>query len=125
MVRIDPIRLIGIFKSLDPKPHNDLKPSISPKKTLEKNISETARDRHALKSALIKKLCALKNSSGNFKEEAPYIAIQEIVLWEFGEQFLAHPEFTQIKNAIVESILSSSKLSKHMTKLVQELSEES
>jgi hypothetical protein len=121
MTRIDPIRLARIFGTLSSKDKPAASKTHTSDKTVDKEQLSSARDEAVLKLRLRQQLQTLKQKSANFSEEAPYVAIQEIMGWEFGDQFYSHPEFKLIVNSIVDSIKSSPELRTHMNAMITEL----
>ncbi len=83
--------------------------------------NQQRRDPQELKSRLREKLQRLSQESSDFTRIAPRVTVNEILLWEFGDDVLNHPEFKRIVQSLVDTIEARDDLSNHMTKLVDSL----
>lgn len=126
MSTIDPARLTSILRSLSVKKLDktnaaenknhirDTSPSLIIDKTKE-------RDKEQLKKNLRERLTRLKKQDPDFGNKAPATVIKEILLWEFGENIMLHPEFNHIASNIASQVDASKKLSDYLKVLVVEL----
>lgn len=123
MTRIDPVRLAEIFRTLASQKKLPPVKAQTSNKTINKDrlASSRGRDKEVLKARLKNRLVILRDKSDDFATEAPFVAIQEIMSWEFGDQFLNHPEFKYITKSIVDSIDESPALTQHMNTLINEI----
>lgn len=131
MQNIDPTRLSAIFKSLatresviesksetkqgEPAIHSG--PSLAIKKV-------AARDSDLLKQNLRSKLRKLKAQNTDFETKAPLIAIREILLWEFGEDILNHPDFNHFTQVVTREVSSSAELLAFLKSLISNYSKD-
>lgn len=122
MTRIDSTRLSELFRTLGTNKRVSPEESQTPQKAINKDKLAPKRDKNVLKAHLSRRLKALKENSDRFEQEAPLVAIQEIMIWEFGDQFLNHPEFKHITQSIIATIEGSPRLSNHMQSMVENLS---
>jgi hypothetical protein len=125
MADIDPTRLSTIFKTLSStdslKVH--AKGSSAAKKSEAPSQSVTikkveSRDRNTLKNSLKQRLLKLKKSDTDFATKAPIAAIQEILLWEFGENIINHPDFNHLSLSVVKQVSTNSELMTYLQKLI-------
>jgi hypothetical protein len=121
MPRINTGRISDILRSLS-------SPVSATKKTeLAKNSSPIVkakiqkRDENTLKIKLISRLTELQKHPEEFEKNAPLVAVQEIMIWEFGDQFLNHHDFKKITSLISYNIKDSPELTEHMSKMIKTL----
>lgn len=121
MPNIDPTRLSRIIASLS-KPSERVDSSAA--KGTEKKPSEHARKGErsstVLQSRLRERLANLNKVSGNFHEEAPIVAVQEILLWEFGEEILERAEFGSVAKKVAETMLENKQLESAITRIIDD-----
>lgn len=128
MSTIDPARLTSILHSLSVKKldkttateNKNHIPDTSPSLIIDKTKE---RDKEQLKKSLRERLTRLKKQDPDFENKAPAAVIKEILLWEFGENIMLHPEFNHIASNIASQVDTSKKLSDYLKVLVVELTE--
>ncbi len=123
-MRIESIRLAHILKSLSTRKNSTTEERAASQQVIHKNDATNVRDPDVLKMRMANKLRTLKRGSAHFIEEAPLVTIQEIMTWEFGDQFLNHPDFKHITQSIVTAIGCSPKLSRHLNSLIKNLTQD-
>lgn len=79
------------------------------------------RSSEALRARLRERLTNLKMVSGDFHEAAPIIAVQEILLWEFGERILERSEFESVSKKIAQTMLEDKQLASAIARVIQTL----
>lgn len=128
MPPIDPTQLSGIFKTLSPteaiKPHGEKNKKISnntPSPSIEvKGTRE--RSKEELKKQLRYQLQKQKVEDKNFAANAPAIAIKEILIWEFGEDILDHPEFKHFSDIVFKELAANKELAAYIRNLINNYS---
>lgn len=125
MTRIDPARLTEIFRTLSSPTSQQAAQSKKPKARAasesDSSRSGAVRDMGELKSRMRQRLLRLKKESRNFEGEAPVVAIQEVLLWEFGEEIINHADFRHVTLNICEAIESSDALRAKMQQMFRDL----
>lgn len=127
MSNIDPARLAAIFRGLsstDVQKNRIDKKQMSKLAMGEKSASidvmpDGTRNKENLKIAIYKRLLALKESDENYGEKAPAVVIREILLWEFGEVMLQHPEFNYFCTTIINQVRGHSELQSYLSNLIE------
>lgn len=129
MSNIDPSRLAAIFRGLSttdaqknraeknqtPRVMSDGKaPSIEVRQ-------DGRRNKENLKRNIYKRLIALKESGENYGEKAPAVVIREILLWEFGEGMMQHPEFNHFCITIIDQVRDHSELQSYLSNLIDNI----
>lgn len=125
MTNIDPSRLTAIFRALsatETYKSQSAEGNLDKKKTsLSKSISiedGSKRNKEKLKQALSLRLKILKKEDPEFQKKAPLVAIKEILLWEFGEELINHPDFNYISQIVTEQVDTNKSLHDYMKKLI-------
>jgi hypothetical protein len=127
MTTIDPARLASILRSLSIKEMS----TAANTRTSERKLSTSApslvidkskqRDKDQLRKNLRERLKRLKTQGIDFEQKAPGVVIKEILLWEFGENIILHPEFNHIATNISNQIHLTKVLNDYLITLVSEL----
>lgn len=127
MTNIDPSRLAAIFRGLSST--ESQKKAIDKKQGIEQpNRDKVAsveiksnpdRDKENLKQNIYARLSKLKAQDPAYRDKAPAIVIKEILLWEFGEGLLQHPEFNYFSQTIINQVKGHSELEAYLTSLVE------
>lgn len=126
MAEIDPTKLYAIFRTLSSEVSKEKKikqgaaqpPNRqSPSLTFRKG---PPRDKDVLMTNLTRRLNEIK-SDDNYKNQAPTIAIQEILLWEFGEDFINHPNFKQLTTSITHQVVTNKELKAYLDRFISEV----
>lgn len=127
MPPIDPTQLTGIFKTLSLteaiKHHGE-----KSKKTAHKNNPSIElkgaheRSKEELKKQLRYVLRKQKAEDKNFATNAPAIAIKEILIWEFGEDILDHPEFKHFSDIVIKELAANKELAAYIKNLIKHYS---
>lgn len=126
MPEIDPTKLYTIFRTLSSEVSKGkyIKPDAaqSPKQPAPSLSFRKGppRDKEALMKNLIKRLKEIK-SDENYRSKAHTIAIQEILLWEFGENMINHPNFKQLSTSIAQQVAASKNLNAYLEKFISEI----
>ncbi|WP_339527285.1 hypothetical protein [Pseudomonas sp. EA_35y_Pfl2_R111] len=122
MSNIDPARLSRVLASLS-KPSERVNSSAA--KGTEKKASQSARKGErssaVLRARLRERLVNLKKASANFNEAAPIVAVQEILLWEFGEAILERAEFESVAKKVAETMLEDKQLGAAISRIIDVL----
>ncbi len=71
-----------------------------------------------LKKNIYAGLSKLKWQDPNHRKKAPSIVIKEILLWEFGECLLQHPEFNYFSNTILNQVREHVQLENYLSELI-------
>ena len=123
MSRIDPTRLTEIFRTLSSpasaQSHKTKKQESDKDATKAKPAG--VRDLAVLKARMQQRLKKLKAESKNFENEATIVAVQEILLWEFGPDILNHSSFKHITLKICGAIGSSTHLNEKLEQMLKQL----
>ncbi len=121
MPKITPIYLAEIFRTLSSSSKEvNLPPEAKGSKNA-RGARTTKKNASSLKSKLADTLKSVKETSDTFDEEAPLIAIQEVILWEFGEESINDPDFRQVTESITDSIMADPNLKAQMSNLINSL----
>lgn len=121
MPKITPIQLAEIFRVLSSASSDVNKSRDILKKKEVKRTKPNAKTEEALKHSLSSALKKLQSHSEDFEKEAPLAAIQEVMLWKFGEDAINDTDFRQVTESIAETIMADPKLNIHMSKLISTL----
>ena len=119
MSEIRPSHLTAIFRSLNSNLNktdqpNKNKPPIGKTPPPVKKV----RNKEVLGAKIRERLGRLSKDDENFKKNASVIAIQEIILWEFGEDVLNHSDYKHIVSTIIKNIQDSKDLQHHLANLI-------
>jgi hypothetical protein len=131
MTNIDPSRLAAIFRGLSSTESQkntveNKKSMAQPSKDKVASIdvkSNPQRDKENLKKNIYLRLSKLKAQDAEYKEKAPAIVIKEILLWEFGESLLQHPEFNYFAQTIIDQVKGHIELETYLDSLIKNLYE--
>lgn len=58
----------------------------------------------ALKRQIVQRLTTLDERDPSFSHDAAVIVVQEVLQWQFGRAVLAHADFQQVVDGVVEAI---------------------
>lgn len=124
MTQIDPTRISRVLASLTkPKERTDANAELSGAAVGSQRTQNTkVREPAALKARLQQRLKLLRNSDADFQEAAPTVAVQEILLWEFGDDIVKHAEFERVAHQVTLSLLDNEPLKAAIQNLIAELS---
>lgn len=127
MPPIDPTQLTGIFKTLSSteaiKPHGEKSKKTSHKNAPSIEVKGTReRSKDELKKQLRYRLRKQKVEDKNFAANAPAIAIKEILIWEFGEDILDHPEFKHFSDIVLKELAANKELAAYIHNLINNYS---
>lgn len=127
MTGIDPTKLYAIFRALSKEISEGNK---SNKRDSTKAAERSARsliirksaqrDKEVLRESIKRRLTEIK-SDENYKTEAPVVAIQEILLWEFGEDIINHPSFKQLSTSVAQQVTSNKDLKDYLDKFISKI----
>ena len=127
MSNIDPTRLSAIFRTLSSKDvlkttegkHSDDKAEISTQSVLLQKA--LVKDKTQLKNSIRQRIAALKKAGESLENKAPLITIQEILLWEFGDDIMNHPDFNYLSNSIAAQVKNNGELMAYLQKFVEDI----
>lgn len=91
----------------------------SPKTKAETRSSE----KHTIEDLEIKissKFKSLNKNSQDYKRTAVNIFIDEVLVWEFGNNIIADPEFSKLKEKIYNSFLENRTLDENFEKILSQ-----
>jgi hypothetical protein len=127
MSDIDPTRLSAIFRTLSSKDlmktnegGNRANKSEIPNRSVTVQKT-TVKDKDDLKKSIKQRILKLKTSDENFSAKIPIITIQEILLWEFGEDIINHPDFNHLSLSITERVTKNGELMAYLQQLIAEI----
>jgi hypothetical protein len=125
MTRIDPLRIAEIFKTLASESgeqvrrnHSDVqhKPLVASSGKDSKN-----HDKEVLRQRLRQRLQRLSQEDIDFEEVAPEVTIKEVLIWEFGEQVMNHPEFNLLAAKVTRTMQGNEKIALQLQKLIHDM----
>ncbi len=129
MSTIDPSRLLAIFRSLSAS--ESQKNAVEDQKKLGQARHEAVksvdiksnlqRNKEDLKRNIYLRLQKLKQQDPQFREKAPSVVIKEILLWEFGDNLLQHPEFNHFLQTIVSQVGGHHELDGYLAGLIEKM----
>lgn len=128
MSRIDPNRLAAIFRQLTLEKTNASRATDKlgnkPTQTPTQTANDPIRDPEALRRNLRQRLLRLKQESATFSELAPAVTVREVLIWEFGENVLNHPQFSEVANSVTQAIQANHTVSAQLQKLIAQVTAE-
>jgi hypothetical protein len=125
MTRIDPNRIADLFRSLSLD-----KPDSSQKTKATGGEKETPviagehvakRDPENLRQRLKLRLSRLKQENVDFLQLAPEIAVREVLVWEFGDSILNHPDFNQVASSVTKTMQANHRVNQQLQKLIAQV----
>ncbi|WP_185232965.1 hypothetical protein [Teredinibacter franksiae] len=122
MIKIGSEQITSLLRSLALSEASTVSPaanSVKPKAT--QPVSRAKRDPAVLKDNIAKRLKRLRAEGEDLTESAPTVTVQEILLWEFGEEILNHAEFKPVVDAIVNVISKNDQTKQHLIELIATL----
>ena len=131
MTNIDPTRLAAIFRGLSAKESQNktLSKNSSVESSNKENVasveikSNLQRDKDQLKRNIYLRLSKLKAQDASYQEKAPGVVIKEILLWEFGEGILQHPEYNYFSQTIIDQVKGHKELEAYLKDLIKKFKE--
>lgn len=128
MTRIDPNRLAEIFRQLTlektASSRRAAKVGSKPAQTPATAAKRNVRDPETLRNSLRQRLLRLKQESPAFAELAPEVAVREVLIWEFGESVLNHPQFGEVASSVTMAIRTNRTISAQLRKLIAQVTAE-
>ena len=128
MNRIDPSRIAEIFRTLASERSEPVKHAKSDtgQSTKTANTTQNVKnhDEEVLRQRLRKRLKRLSEEDSEFSALAPEVTVKEVLIWEFGDNILNHPEFNHIANKITKTMLMNENVSIHLQKLIRQILEQ-
>lgn len=128
MTRIDPSRIAEIFRTLASERSEPVKHAKSDtgQSTKTANVTQKVKnhDEDVLRQRLRKRLKRLSEEDGDFSALAPEVTVKEVLIWEFGDNILNHPEFNHISHKITQAMLMNENISLHLQKLIRQMLEQ-
>lgn len=128
MAGIDPTKLYAIFRALstgisegNKSGKRDSTKAAEKSAVRSLTIGKSAqRDKDVLRESIKRRLTEIK-SDENYKAKAPVLAIQEILLWEFGEDIINHPSFKQLSTSVAQQVTSNTDLKDYLDKFISKI----
>lgn len=125
MSKIDQSRFSAIFKGLASTgtsnsaniKFDNKKVATTPALLINKAEKKSLEE---LKKKIGDKLVKLKLQDDSYRERAPQVVVIEILLWEFGEEFLNSPSFKYLSQEIAKQIATTNDLSIYLNKLLDD-----
>ncbi|MDO8330498.1 MAG: hypothetical protein Q7T36_08520 [Fluviicoccus sp.] len=114
---INPARISQILSALSSPSERSAK-TVQPSRTSEQ--SENRRVLAKLRSRLENRLSDLKDEP-DYAAQAPVIAIQEMLLWEFGDRILENPEFERVVHQVAATLLQDERMATALHKLINKV----
>ena len=127
MADIDPSRLSAIFRALSSKESmracdNKNYGSKSEVSAHSITIQKTnTKSKEYLKSKINLRISKLKKTDVAFQEKATAVTIQEILLWEFGDEIINHPDFNLLSLSIIKKVTKNHELFAYLQKFIAEV----
>lgn len=125
MTRIDPLRIAEIFRSLASESGEQVhrNHSDAQHKSLATNSEKEPKnhDKEVLRQRLRQRLQRLSQEDIDFSEVAPEVTIKEVLIWEFGDQVMNHPEFNLLANKVTRAMQGNEKIALQLQKLIRDM----
>ena len=67
------------------------------------------------------RLQRLSQEDIDFAEVAPEVTIKEVLIWEFGEQVMSHPEFNLLATKVARTMQGNEKIAFQLQKLIRDM----
>lgn len=128
MSRIDASRIASVFRLLStgksgPAAIKD-PGSQSTSAATTNVVTNSKRDPEVLRQRLRQRLMRLKQDNADFLSLAPEITIREVLIWEFGDTVLSHPDFNQVANSVSSSMQANSEVRHQLQALIVQMTAE-
>jgi|GEM_PF-5610420 len=78
------------------------------------------RSKEHLKKCIKHRLSKLKKSDTDFQAKATVVTIQEILLWEFGEDIINHPDFNLLSLSVTNQVAKNHELTAYLQQFTTE-----
>jgi hypothetical protein len=127
MAEIDPTKIAAIFRALSSEKSDKV---TKRQKNAANNQEDAApavaitkvapRDKTTLRKNIVKRLTSLKKDK-NFSSKAPMATVQEILLWEFGEHIINHPDFNHLSQSITQAVAADKHLTAYLNSFIAEI----
>lgn len=125
MTRIDPSRIAEIFRSLASESAEQVRYNHhnAQHKSLAANPEKDSKshDKDVLRQRLRQRLLRLSQEDIDFAEVAPEVTIKEVLIWEFGEQVMNHPEFNLLATKVTRTMQGNEKIALQLQKLIRDM----
>lgn len=125
MTRIDPLRIAQIFRSLATESREQVQqnPSEAHHKSLAPYSDKEPKrhDKEVLRQRLRQRLQRLSQEDIDFSKVAPDVTIKEVLIWEFGEEIMSHPEFNLLASKVTRAMQDHEKVALQLQKLILEM----
>lgn len=122
-MRIDPSRLSRLLSALSQNTAETRTEKLrqAPPSQQGQASAKPARDIKTLRKSLQSRLRSLSANDSDYDSLSSTITIQEILVWEFGQDILDRPDFHRITSSITETMLQDERIAASLRKLVREL----
>lgn len=117
-MQIDPSRISQALQLLAKPAGAKLETATT--KTSPTSAKPSTKTVEQLRTRLKVRLGKIRDSA-KFDEQAPMITVQEILLWEFGDNILENPNFEQVVQKVTSSMTTDERLSRALHKITNEL----
>ena len=125
MTRIDPSRIAEIFRSLasESAEHVRHKHNHAHHNALATNPEKDfkSHDKDVLRQRLRQRLQRLSQEDIDFSAVAPEVTIKEVLIWEFGDQVMSHPEFNLLAAKVTRTMQGNEKIAFQLQKLIRDM----
>lgn len=126
MTQIGPAQIVRILASLS-KPAGNAGTSATTKTAAtrtsgpEGHPGPIKKSASSLKSRLRNRLAAVDRNAADYEQQTSLITVQEIVLWEFGDDILNHPQFGTVAEKVTQALTSDPALKEALSRAVENL----
>lgn len=125
MTRIDPSRIAEIFRSLASESAEQVRHNhhYAQHKPLAANPEKDSKshDKDVLRQRLRQRLQRLSQEDIDFAQVAPEVTIKEVLIWEFGDQVMNHPEFNLLATKVTRAMQGNEKIAFQLQKLIRDM----
>jgi len=115
MTKIDPSRISTFLRNIATEKTSKVgtkQNTVS--QTTGKSNSNQRISKKELREKILREVSELRNLQKKGSPEVAAIAIKEILLWEFGDNFLNHPQYNRINEEITNVFCKEPKLVKYV-----------
>lgn len=125
MTRIDSSRIAEIFRSLASESAGQVRHNHNnaQHKPLAANPEKDSKshDKDVLRQRLRQRLQRLSQEDIDFAEVAQEVTVKEVLIWEFGDQVMNHPEFNLLATKVTRAMRGNEKIAFHLQKLIRDM----
>lgn len=111
MTKITSSRLAEVFRLLGQNKIDTAPSGFIHKKEKKNSTSSVCKhDPEVLKVKLINRLAKLSKDTDTFEYNAAQIMVEEVLLWEFGDEILTVSAYKSVKDSLVDTLLNTPRL---------------